>query len=451
MTSVPRTAGGATTAAAGTPWRTAWTVRDAAILAAVLLAGATVRVVLLPTEGFRGDLDIFATWTQGIAANGIDHAYDGSLNFPPVMAFAYGALAAIHPAFRSAVDASDAWVRVLLKLPAIVGDAVMVASLVWLFRRAPRWAVLGAAGVALNPAVILVSAWWGQYESLYTASALTAIVLAAEGRVAAGGAAIALSVMTKPQALPFLVPYGAWVGSRRGLRRLAGAAAAGALVIVALWLPFLAAGGPSRFLDTLRSFQDGPYAVVAINAWNLWGMVQGHVEPGGLAIPDSAALAGPLSARVIGLTLAGIAMLAVVVGIARRPSRAALVVAMTASVLVSFGFLTTMHERYLFPATVLPLALVWWRPARWAVIALSAIFFAEILWKLQATAPFVGAGPDLDVLRVPAAAFVVVAAIASVAVVVLGRGPEDADWDRAIGLGGDPTDAAREAASLAET
>ena len=433
MTSAPQPAGAATSAAAAPRWRTAWTRRDAAILSIVLIAGAAVRIALLPAQGFRADLDIFATWTQGIAAHGIDHAYDGSLNFPPVMALAYGALAAIHPAFRAASDASDVWIRVLLKLPAIAGDAVMVGSLVWLFRRAPRWAVLGAAGVALNPAVILVSAWWGQYESVYTALALVAIVFAVEGRVVAGGAAMALSVMTKPQALPFLLPFGAWVGGRFGLRRLSVAVGTGAVVVVALWLPFVAAGGPTRFLGTLRSLQDGTFSLVAINAWNFWGLTQGFITAGAGAIPDSEPIVGPIPARALGLGMVGLLTIVLAVGVARRPSHATLVVGMTAGALVAFAFLTTMHERYLYPAAVLPLALAWWRPARLMWLGLSAVFLAELIWSMQTTAPLIGLGTGLDVLRVPVALFVVAVAVASVAAVVLGRLPTDAEWDRAVG------------------
>jgi Gpi18-like mannosyltransferase len=310
----------------------------------------------------------------------------------------------------------------------------MVASLVWLFRRAPRWAILGAAGVALNPAVILVSAWWGQYESVYTALALVAIVLAAEGRVVAGGVAVALSVMTKPQALPFLLPYGAWVGGRWGPRRMAAAAGAGALVIVALWLPFVAAGGPLRFLDTLRSLQDGPYAVVTLNAWNFWGLVQGPVEPGGLAIPDSATLVGPLSARLIGLTLAGGCMFALVVATWRHPSRATLVVAMSSAALIAFAFLTTMHERYLFPVAVLPLALVWWRPARWGVVVISPILLAQLVATPGAGLVDAGARSALDLLRVPISAVIVLAAFGSISLVASRRLPADAVWDEALTL-----------------
>ena len=58
---------------------------------AALAAGIVIRVVLLPTEGLRGDLDQFVLWVHGIAVDGLPNAYDQNLSFPPVMAYIWGA------------------------------------------------------------------------------------------------------------------------------------------------------------------------------------------------------------------------------------------------------------------------------------------------------------------------------------------------------------------------
>ena len=48
-----------------------------AVLAAGLVAAVVVRLVLLPTEGMRGDLDLFAGWTHRLATDvPLGHAYD---------------------------------------------------------------------------------------------------------------------------------------------------------------------------------------------------------------------------------------------------------------------------------------------------------------------------------------------------------------------------------------
>ena len=94
-----------------------WTRPYLAALIALFLAGIAVRVLLWPARGLVGDLDQFVLWVHGIAVNGWDRAYDQNLSFPAVMAWIWGALAAVEPAFRTVTDSSDAWIRALMKVP----------------------------------------------------------------------------------------------------------------------------------------------------------------------------------------------------------------------------------------------------------------------------------------------------------------------------------------------
>jgi len=102
-------------------------------LAIVAIAGVLIRLVLLPTEGLKGDLDQFVLWVHGIAVNGLGHAYDQNLSFPAVMALIWGSLAAVEPAFRTVTDSADPWIRTLMKIPASLnvfqtGTMVLVAA-----------------------------------------------------------------------------------------------------------------------------------------------------------------------------------------------------------------------------------------------------------------------------------------------------------------------------------
>jgi Gpi18-like mannosyltransferase len=182
----------------------------------VLLAGVLIRVVLLPTVGLKGDLDQFVLWVHGIAVNGLGNAYDQNLSFPAVMAYIWGVLALLEPAFRSVTDSSDAWIRTVMKIPASLADVGVALVLVYAFRARPVWAVIAAAIVMLHPAIIDVSAWWGQYESIYLLFALAAVVFALNGHNLVAAAALAVCLMTKPQALPFLLPFAAWFWTHGG-------------------------------------------------------------------------------------------------------------------------------------------------------------------------------------------------------------------------------------------
>ena len=70
------------------------------------------------------------------------------------------------------------------------------------------------------------------------------------GRNGLAAAALALALMTKPQALPFLLPFAAWFWApRRAGAEIVRTAAIGLAVIVVVWLPFIAAGGPADYLQ----------------------------------------------------------------------------------------------------------------------------------------------------------------------------------------------------------
>ena len=149
-----------------------WTPALLVALGAVFLLGIVVRVVLWPAQGLRGDIDQFVVWVHGIALHGLTNAYDQNLTFGPVMSFIWGTLAAIEPAFRTATDASDQTIRVLMKIPASLADLGLAGLAVYALRQRPGWAVVAAIAILLHPAVFYVSAWWGQYESIYLLTAL---------------------------------------------------------------------------------------------------------------------------------------------------------------------------------------------------------------------------------------------------------------------------------------
>src|SRR5206468_4249791 len=167
-----------------------------------------------------------------------------NLSFPAVMAWVWGVLALIQPAFQTVVDSSDTGIRMLMKAPASLADFGLLAIVVYAFRGRPWWAVVAASVVMFHPAIVDVSAWWGQYESVYVLFALGAVVFAINGHNGPAAVLLVLSVMTKPQALPFLLPFAAWFWATGGIREILRTAVIGIATAVVVWLPFIAAGGP---------------------------------------------------------------------------------------------------------------------------------------------------------------------------------------------------------------
>jgi ALG6, ALG8 glycosyltransferase family len=355
---------------------------------AAMVAGIVIRVILLPTDGLRGDIDQFVLWVHGIAVHGLPNAYDQDITFPPVMAYVWGLLAAVQPAFQTVTDGSDPAIRALMKAPASVADIGLALLVAYALRDRPRWAVIGAAAILLHPAVIDVSAWWGQYESIYMLSALAAVICAAEGRNGLAAVFLAIALMTKPQVLPFLVPFAAWFWATGGWRGFLRAALIGGAVIVVLWLPFIPAGGPFHYLDNLAQYQGTLFNILSLRAWNLWWWVQTLFAGGGF-VADDVAFLGPVTLRYIGLGLAGVLELAVAVAVLRDPRPRTLILGLASAALVAFCFLTTMHERYAYGALVFLMLLIPEARVRWLGVVFGIVFTLNLLAAVPPT-PLIG-------------------------------------------------------------
>jgi Gpi18-like mannosyltransferase len=277
--------------------------------------------------------------------------------------------------------------------------------------------VLGGLAILLHPAVIDVSAWWGQYESIYVLFGAVAYVLAVRGHSLWAAAALGIALMTKPQALPFLVPFSAWLLARDGWRGVLRAGAVGVAVIVALWLPFLAAGGPQAYARNLSEYQGDIFAILSLRAWNSWWLVQ-ELLAGGSFVSDQTGVLGPITLRYVGLALALLGELAVFGLVYRARSPRALALGLAAAVLVAFSLLTTMHERYAFGALVfLPLAFPD-RRAAWLALAFGVVFTLNLLAAVPPSPEIGAALPVSGLLGV--AGSIALLAIAAATIWLLG-------------------------------
>ena len=349
-----------------------------------LLLAVVVRVALLPTDGLRGDLDQFVLWVHGLATRPFGNAYDQNLSFPPVMVYIWGLLALLEPAFRTVTDAADPAIRAIMKAPASLADIAIGLLVFWELRDRTRWAVVAGLGILLHPAVIDVSAWWGQYESIYVLFGLVAFMLAVRGHSLPAAAVLSVALMTKPQALPFLVPFAAWFLARGGIRRAVPAGIVGAAVVAMLWLPFVAAGGPAAYARNLSEYQGDIFAILSLRAWNMWWLIQ-EAWGGGQFLSDQTAILGPLTLRHIGFIVTGLLELVVFILVYRRPTARTLALGLAGAVLVAFSFLTTMHERYAYAAVVFLALGIADRPVLGLWMAFSVVFTLNLLAAVPPT------------------------------------------------------------------
>ena len=289
-------------------------------------------------------------------------------------------LGSVAPGIRNPAPDDPAAIA-LLKLPAALADLGLAAIAGWSLRARPGWAVAGALAILLVPATWYVSAWWGQFESIYVLPLLAGWLLVARGRFGWAAVAIAIGLMAKPQALPLAVPFAAYYLRREGLAGSLRAAAIAAATAVVLWLPFLAANGPAHYLKALADYT-ATFSVLSLRAWNPWWILQ-ELAGGGQLVADTAPIAGPVTIRWLGVALAGVLEAAVFLGVWRRATPTGLAWGLAAAALAAFIGLTTMHERYAYAALVF-LVLAW--PDRLAVVT-WALLAVTISLNLVAAVP----------------------------------------------------------------
>jgi len=217
-------------------------------------------------------------------------------------------------------------------------------------------------------------------------------LLITRGRYGWAAVAIAVGLMTKPQALPLAIPFAAFYLRRQGLAGSARAALIGLATIVGLWAPFLAANGPANYLRSLGDYS-ATFAVLSLRAWNPWWILQG-LAGGGSLVADDVPIVGPITIRWIGYALAGVLAGLVFLWTWRRATATGLAWGVAAVALATFVGLTSMHERYAYPALVF-LVLLW--SDRRAVATWLLLAVAISLNLIAAVPPTGGPGAILPV------------------------------------------------------
>ena len=391
--------------------RLVWSLDTPAGLVGMFSLALLVRLAVAPYAGFYGDLRLFQQWATRLGQVGTHAFYSGGgfADYPPGYLYVLWVLGKI----------SAAPGYVLLKLPAILADL----GLAWiagtlaariapasLARRLPVRALV-AAGVLFNPAVIALSAVWGQVDAVPAVFVLWSLLLLFTGpqslrRELAAFLLFAVAIAMKPQA-GFVLPIMLYALYRRYLHQRARSELIdGALSIalvgapaLALWtvsgLPF--GLGPVSLVRFYRH-SASVYPVTSANAFNLWGAL-------GFWRNDSVGGQVMHVAGVPALYVGTLAFLAAVVLVLWRVHRAfergadqprVLVVAAAVVSLLAYTLLTRMHERYMFLSLACLAPLAFARPLRFAYAALCGLFVLNLWypyayfneeWHVQALAP----------------------------------------------------------------
>lgn len=363
-------------------------LREALPLLGMLALALVVRLVFLPSEGYKNDIQSFESWALTLHDHGVRAFYHSTtfVDYPPGYLWVLGAVGWFyHVLHVSDANAGYYVLRDLVKLPGIAADLGCAALIYWLaLRFTSRRPALGAAALfAFNPATIYISAYWGQVDAVAALFTLGAILAALRERSLWAWALLAMAVLIKPQAVilaPLLLAYDARAnGVRERPARLAGGPLLAVGVGYAIAAPF--APEPWNPISTLAWLLErylhgtSVYPYSSINAFNIYAIARPFWQP------DSQQILF-LSQSSWGILLVAAACAMILWRyVQRRDDRSFLEAALLTS-LALFLFATRMHERYVYNAFAIgvllaPLA----RRYLVSAVLLSITLFANLIYS----------------------------------------------------------------------
>jgi Gpi18-like mannosyltransferase len=336
---------------------------------AIITAGLVIRLAVAPWGAHAGDLSVLTRWAAALDEHGWTSIYTASdANYPPLALFLLAVSCKLDTLLMPGAPLTGPVWLTALKLPAMLADAG-IAALAWRLADNRRIGVWITAALSLNPALIYLSAWWGQYESVYALLALAAVVAAGRGRPFWAGVGLGAGVMVKLQAavagpvvvlaaIAGIAPQAAGRLSSEARRTILALASGLALPIGLTMAPFAAVGQSELVWLRMIALTASP-GWLTVNALNIWYLVTGgagnwaYNAP--LLWPDSTPLAAGLSARTVGLAMLAIWSAAVLIlgWRARREGWQVWLLAGTLLYLGVFLWPTQAHERYALGAVVL--------------------------------------------------------------------------------------------------
>lgn len=376
-------------------------------LAGLLLAGLALRLVYIHAQGFPNDISAFEAWALALVAHGPGGFYASTsfLDYPPGYFYILGVVGWLWTALiGGAHDPGYGVLAMLVKLPAIVFDLGVGTVLYAIARRfgSERLALGAAALYLINPAIIFVSALWGQVDSVACFFALFAIYALlrsddfeterpAIAWIVGGWLAIAYSLLVKPQAavlLPLMLAFAFTSAARRRVRLYGTACGvvAAAIFTVALVEPFHPSNPVAAiaWLFQRLAYGTNVYPYNSVNAFNIWVLqVPWRAASGAFWQPDSQ-LVFRVAQATWGVVLVAVALVLVVWRYVQVKTPQALLEGCGIALLAFFTLATRMHERYVFDGIVfviaaLPLA----RRYLWCALILSAVFWLNLEYSYQ--------------------------------------------------------------------
>lgn len=372
------------------------------LLAFIVIMGLAIRLVMAPHNGYRGDIQAFRLWAVRLVDTPLADFYTPvrSVDHLPGDLWLLWGIAHMYHWISPQMNVQATSFLVMLKVVPSIADAGIALISFLIARRFSGIGagLLAAAFVMFNPALIFVSATWGQWDSVSAFFMVVGLWLLLRGDPEWSLPFFTYAALIKPQlgllAVLAVLAWWRWSFQRQNegpapervwLRRtvrLALGAIASLTVFLLVDLPF---GVGLPFMSTRFTIVErisnalNRYKWVSANAFNFWGIFGKATLP--TPLTDSQVFVANLSYRQLGEILLGLAITVVLALFCLRPTRDMALCSSLAITFSLFMFPTRIHERYLMPAVVISLLVSAIAPKlRWLGIALSLTFLVNLYY-----------------------------------------------------------------------
>lgn len=313
-------------------------ITASALLTRLMIAYATVH---------HYDLNYYVNWSAGVNRD-LFGAYNSieSLDYPPLFLFPLfitGKLLAL-----PLVSEIQGLQMLVLKGWQILFDTATIPLIYAVLHRESRLiAAAGAALWAVNPTIIVNSAYWGQTDSMMLFLLVLSFWLLGERRPVASGVVLTLACLMKFQSLYFAPVFALFLLAKFSPKKIAMTVGAGIATGLTVFMPFMAHSGWKLPLEVyLGGFAQ--YQGASLNAFN-------YFTACGLNMKHSSGLMlGGISADMVSaaVMVLSVVMLSLLFFTATEKSPWLLGFLFIQTI---FMFTTRMHERYQIPAVLFSL------------------------------------------------------------------------------------------------
>ncbi len=302
----------------------------------IIIAGFLLRLILYKYGTYSLDYGTFVSWSNTLVEKGFLNFYQNSWSdYLPGYLYVLGFLGFVKQFLT--IDQ-----LFLYKLPAIIADLATTYFVYKIIKKehGEDWARLGALFYVFNPAIILNSTLWGQVDSITALLSILSIYLL-EKNVYLSSFTLAFGALVKPQ-VAFISPLIFVLMLRRkwSFSKIISYISLSFLIFVFGFYPFRENYDFLKFVFYRLSSSANQYPYGSVNAFNFWGF-WGFWQRDDL---------GLLGTKTIGVLVSVILSLVLIFRNITSKENTSKIYGTAAGIfLVTFLFLTRIHERHLLP------------------------------------------------------------------------------------------------------